>query len=394
MSLKVGILTLYYDNKNYGGLLQAYALQHYLEQSGVDSEQICYRNDFSEAAFYKQNIKDSTGIAKVKKTVRFVQFLLRSGLNSVMNLRIKGKIAVRDKAFYRFQNAVPHSERVYDKSSIKESLKKYSAFVCGSDVIWNAGIPAYISCLGFVPDGMKKVAYAPSLGTSVPPEWWLKEYKPFLEKLDAVSVREQSINDYISGKIPKLGVKTMPDPTFLLTSADWNNTIAKIHPKVSGKYMLCYLLGDSIAQRQGIKALAEKNGLKIVTFPFIADGKYRKCDSDFGDHKLFDVSPSEFLSLIKNSEIVVTDSFHAVVFSLIFHKNFRAVNRMNKNSSGMSGRITNLLKAVGLSDFFVENNAEIAKNNITVKIDFENADKAVEAMRAEGQKYLKDSLGL
>ena len=184
MSLKVGILTLYYDNKNYGGLLQAYALQHYLEQSGVDSEQICYRNDFSEAAFYKQNIKASTGIAKVKKTVRFVQFLLRSGLNSVMNLRIKGKIAVRDKAFYRFQNAVPHSERVYDKSSIKESLKKYSAFVCGSDVIWNAGIPAYISCLGFVPDGMKKVAYAPSLGTSVPPEWWLKEYKPFLEKLD------------------------------------------------------------------------------------------------------------------------------------------------------------------------------------------------------------------
>ena len=73
----------------------------------------------------------------------------------------------------------------------------------------------------------------------MPPEWWLKEYKPFLEKLDAVSVREQSINDYISGKIPKLGVKTMPDPTFLLTSADWNNTIAKIPPKVSGKYMLC-----------------------------------------------------------------------------------------------------------------------------------------------------------
>ena len=90
----------------------------------------------------------------------------------------------------------------------------------------------------------------------------------------------------------------------------------------------------------------------------------------------------------------MTDSFHAVVFSLIFHKNFRAVNRMNKNSSGMSGRITNLLKAVGLIDFFVENNAEIAKNNINVEIDFENADKAVEAMRAEGQKYLKDSLGL
>ena len=129
----------------------------------------------------------------------------------------------------------------------------------------------------------------------------------------------------------------MPDPTFLLTSADWNNTIAKIPQRSRGSICSAICLATALRKGRESKALAEKNGLKIVTFPFIADGKYRKCDSDFGDHKLFDVSPSEFLSLIKNSEIVVTDSFHAVVFSLIFHKNFRAVNRMNKNSSGMSG---------------------------------------------------------
>lgn len=394
---KIGILTLYYKNRNYGGLLQAYALQKFLAQEGLECEQISF--DFTRN--YNRFLKgflNNPPTEKAKQIYRYIRYKKNSLIKIALSLPYRKKVQKRIEAFDSFQNQIPHSDRVYLVENIMESLESYHKYICGSDVIWNAGIPPEVSCLGFVKDRLK-IAYAPSIGIADPPSWWLEAYGPYLKRLDAISVREDSVREGIEKAFPKLSIESVLDPVFLLTDNFWIEFAVNIEETKSNSldtiadgYVFCYLLGSSMKQREEITKLAKKWNKKIVTFPFAEDHMFRKCDKDFGDCKQYGAGPKEFLRLLCDADVVITDSFHATAFSMIFHRPFWVVDRkLQENSTGMNGRAINLLLDVHLQERYCED-VNITKLPLEALPDYQEFDMKFSLKRKASRRYLLENL--
>lgn len=386
---KIGILTLYYNNFNYGGLLQAYALQHYLSINCCQAEQITFDSKITDTTFFKQNITNKTGIRKIKAVLLYLKYLFTKKINMYCHKNAYENIGIRISHFKKFQKHIPHSDFVYTQDNIVDALYKYDIFICGSDVIWNAGINPYVSCLGFV-EGKYKFAYAPSLGVATLPLGWFEQYELYLRSLDGISVRENSIKSDLQELLQREDISNVVDPTLLLTGEQWKTNL-DLNDNDSPEFILCYLLGSSKKQRKLIEKASSAIDLPILTFPYIGN-IYRHIDDDFGHIKDFESDPLHFLKEIVQAEIVITDSFHAVVFSLIFHKTFWVVKRYSGElDSGMNGRVQNLLKLVGLESRLIENN-QINTIDLYQKVDFQHSDYVISIMRKHSQKYINDNL--
>ena len=146
------------------------------------------------------------------------------------------------------------------------------------------------------------------------------------------------------------------DPVFLLSKGEWEKIASK--RQVQNKYLFCYFLGSNKKSRKLAKEYAKLHDLKIVSIPYLND-KFRKCDYNFADYSLMDVSPNDFLSLIKHSEVIFTDSFHAVAFSNIFHKQYFIFDR-EKNGT-LNERIIDVTKLFQTEERFCKKNARREK---------------------------------
>lgn len=118
-------------------------------------------------------------------------------------------------------------------------------------------------------------------------------------------------------------VSVVLDPVFLLSAADWHEIVQEPHIKTP--YIFCYLLGSNKEQHERAIKIAKENSCKLVTIPYL--NGYNQLDDNFGDIQISAASPQEFLGLIENAAGVVTDSFHATAFSVIFNRPFWALSR-------------------------------------------------------------------
>ena len=209
-----------------------------------------------------------------------------------------------------------------------------------------------------------------------------------LSKLDAISVRERRSVPVLK-QITDREISVVADPVLLLTKMEW---IQFANTKnINGKYILCYLLGDSIMQRIAVKKLARRLQLPIVTFPHIPGNAVRKCDLFFGDIRNYE-GPREFLGLIENAEIIITDSFHACVFSMIFRTPFAVFERDKANrKSNMNSRIYDFLEEYHLERQLVTEEALAGMNEIP-KVDFSYAHQHWKRRREESLEYLRNAL--
>ena len=139
--------------------------------------------------------------------------------------------------------------------------------------------------------------------------------------------------------LPEKDIHVHIDPTLLLTAKDWSEVSKKVKNRPE-RYIFCYFLGQDKSYRDAAKKLSKNLNLPIVTLPYIKDHIVDDYDSDFGDIRDFSSGPAEFLDLIKNAELVVTDSFHATVFSIQFHTTFFALARFIDGISTTNCRIT------------------------------------------------------
>lgn len=347
---KIGILTYYYDSVNYGGNLQAYALCKKLEKMGYAAEQICFNANVKVSSkTFKGRIKRILSVIKRK-----VSLLFRYRKNKQSNKIIEG----RKKAFEFFNKAlIPHSKKVYTVNNISETNELYNCFIAGSDQIWNLSwyVPTYF--LDFVKEPNVKAAYAASFGITSFTSEQKSLIKNHLRDYKMLSLREHSSleNDGVFEFKPEV----LADPTLLLTEQDWLEVTA---PKIfKEKYIFCYFFGEGVENRLVAAQYARQNGYKIVTIPHL-NGE-NPFDSDFGDLQIEDCSPQEFLSLIKNAEAIFTDSFHAVVFSYIFKKNFFVFKR-NRNDS-MSSRIYSITQLFGTEERFCSNEDMVSVDYIS-----------------------------
>lgn len=385
--IKIGIVTLYHNNYNFGGLLQAYALPTALKKYlGIPAEQIDYLF-LPEQETKTEKPKNNISISKIINLVGFLFFnrLEKSNLNK------------RKKAFEQFMKYIPHSDRVYGYDNICESLKVYSTFICGGDQIWIdcKKMPWFrtedsrVFTLRFVPEGVKKISYAPSMAVLELTEEFKKEFCIGVNRLDRVSVREKRSLPVLR-KLTDKPVTVVVDPVLLLKESDWLKEINCSGKK--GKYILCYLLSDSISQRKALTKLSKKLNYKIITFPHILHNIVRKCDLFFGDIRDYSSGPREFIELIKNAEMLITDSFHACVFSMIFKTPFAVFERGNTDEKGdMNSRIYDFLEEYHLENQLVTEK-ELTEMQEIPKIDFTYAHEHWEKRREESLKYLKNAL--
>ena len=381
---KIGIITLYHGNCNFGGLLQAYALPKVLkEHFGIEAEQIDYVPTVQSAKEEQDNKK---GIVKC-----FYQIIYNFGIFFFDKVN-KKKLNRRKQAFDSFMYEIPHSESSYNYDSINKSINRYEVFLCGGDQIWNdCKEPQNIKVhtLQFVPTSFKKIAYAPSMAVLEASPSFKKVMSNGLNALDAVSVREKKSLPVLQPLTDK-NIEVVVDPVLLMTADEWTRSARETKNK--GKYILCYLLGDSTQQREALKRVAKKLRLPILTFPHILANAVRKCDLFFGNIHDYTSGPREFIGLIKNAEMVITDSFHACVFSMIFKTPFAVFERNKIGEKGnMNSRIYDFLEEYRLENQLVTEQ-ELTEMKEIPKIDFTYAHEHWKKRREESLKYLENAL--
>lgn len=381
----IGIITHYYNSENYGGNLQAYALVKCLQQHGYYAEQLSFPPNF-----------DSPPPKRVYNMVFFVTLpfrCVRAVYRRVLRrMEERGnRVSERRRAaFAHFnQTTIQHSKKEYQSDSIHESVEHYDAFITGSDQVWNFTWYNPEFFLGFVPSDKIKMSYAASIACDHLTNNQKEIFRNSLKDYKAVSVREKSAVNLISDLSP-VSVENVLDPTLLLDRNDWDEICSD--RIVEDDYLFCYFLGENKKSRKLAERFAKQNNLKLVTIPH-AGGWIKLADRNFGDMKLFDATPNDFISLIKHAKYVFTDSFHAVVFSYIYQKQYFVFNR-NKTGE-MSSRIQDITELFGAQSRFCydalrENFQYI---NSLSDMDYSQANPTFERLKQESIDFLKRNLG-
>lgn len=340
MQKKIGIITMYHNSINYGGVLQAYALTRFLNKHGYDTKQVRFVGKPGEwqraKVFFMHGVKSA-----IKNVLRNAKWITRKILRKTKPSEFDKIISVRRIAFAKFgEEFVPQSERVYNSRTIKDVNKQYNLFIAGSDQVWNFAWYNPIYFLDFVRGDKKKIAYAASISMNSLNRMQKSITKRSLKGYHAISVREESAIGLISD-LTRLDPKCVLDPTLLLSRDDWNEVAVKNAP--TEEYVFCYFLGGNKGAKDIAREFAKKNGLKIAYIstlhPIDIDGKER---TDYG--------PREFVSYICGAKYVFTDSFHAVVFSKIFEKQYFVFNRDEKGT--MNSRIHTITSLFETEDRF------------------------------------------
>lgn len=380
---KAGIVTLYHGNHNFGGLLQAYALPVAIERYlGIPAEQIDY--DFKPQV--QPIAKQAISIIGLLYSVEYKFFVILE----------KRNLKKRDQAFKSFIEFIPHSKQCYEYESISDVLKDYTQFICGGDQIWNdchlvkwfSQWDSEVFTLQFVPESVKKISYAPSMAVLSLTDAFQTDLRKGINRLDAISLRERRAVPVLQELTDKPIAVTV-DPVLLLEETDWLKVTR--YPQIGQKYILCYLLGDSLQQRKAVKIFSSNIKCKTVTFPHILCNVVRKCDLFFGDIQNYD-GPREFLGLIQNAEMVITDSFHACVFSMVFQTPFVVFEREKASEKGnMNSRIYDFLEEYHLEHQLVTEEALAAMNEIP-KVDYSYAQAHWKKRRQESLTYLENAL--
>lgn len=347
---KIGIITMV-DGNNYGNRLQNYALQETLKKMN------CHVTTL-------KNIN-------LLNTKKF--FLLR--LLKYHMIKKKEDKSLRNQKFKSFNENIIFSKKIINPYS--NISKDYDYFIAGSDQIWK---PTYgrmrdVDFLSFANDN-QKISYAASFGINELSKKEEKYAKKMLNKFKNISVREEAGKKIVKKITGRNDIEVVLDPTMLLTSNEWKKVSKNISlPKKD--YILLYYLGDTSDKRyKKIDDFAKKNKHEIIN---LLDKQ----------SEYYHTGPSEFLYLIEHAKLVLTDSFHCCVFSIIFGKPFLVYKRED-NKVDMYSRIDTLLKTFKLEDRVYNNNI----NSEHLSIDYKKTYEILKKEKNKSLDYLKKSIDI
>ena len=364
--MKIGVVT-FHRAHNYGAVLQAFAMQEYLREAGHEVKIIDYNPPFLEANY------KVFGFKKFLTTKVHVYYLLKGAAIEFFTL------PDRAKRYNSFSSFI-HSKMLLTTPTLyhkEEMPADFDAYIFGSDQIWNPKITKGFDevYFGLFPTKKesKKIAYAASMESSALNE----EEKSFLQKalsgLDAIGVRESSLFKLLQPIVDQ-NIHTVVDPT-MLCSRDHFDRIA-VKPKVQGKYVLVYqvkIMPETLAFAQRIAERIGGKVIQLVSTPILTTRK--------GVHNC--ASPEEFIGWFKYADFVVTTSFHGTVFSLLYQRNFYALE-----ISSIGTRIRSLLEEVKLSERYVKPSI---KPEIT-PVDFTNVNQHLDRLRQDSASFLQHAL--
>lgn len=383
---RIGIMTLFHENYNYGAALQAFALQKALETVGYEAKVLDYQRLIQPIGVGKgslaQKIKKKLAVTCKGDVINLISYPFSKKLQAEKKPLLDARKA-KFQAFYQAHMAV---SAPYDIATIDMANNDFDAFVCGSDQVWRPGSfdPNYY--LNFADEDKVRFSYAASMGVRELSADARSAMIPLIEKLNRISVREQEAQDILR-KYTDRDIQVVLDPTLLWDSAFWKNIARMPEGVTPGKYVFCYLIGENNRNRDSAKAIAAKLGLPLAAIPGVS--RVQAYDFQYADINLADVGPDEFLGLILNAAAVVTDSFHACVFSILFGKTFYALERFNRNDkNSMNGRIYDLLNMFSLDSRLIPAGMDADTSVPAAAPEMERYDR----LKADSWAYLKSTL--
>lgn len=358
--MKVGILT-YHDTTNYGAVLQAYALQRKINMLGYDSEIIDYK---CEAITNRYKIKKMSEVQGLKGKLKHILTVNNE------------KKRIRDFNIFNKQHQ-KISNNSYNKNNKNNISKNYDKIFVGSDQVWNLQLSGDDTTyfLDFEKDKNKKYSYAASFGVSEIEDKYNKQMS-FLKDFKSLLVREEQGKQIIRNSL-NLNSNVVLDPTLLLTKNEWETIINE--RLVNYKYIFVYLNGTEKYIKDFSRRLSKKTGYKIISLN-------HSCKIDIGIKNLKSCTPYDFLNYIKNAEYVVTNSFHGLVFSINFEKEFFYGLSNNNN---FNSRLENIISKLGLEERKILSDKTI--DNIK-KIDYKNVNTLLDCEREKSINLLKNAL--
>ena len=383
---KIGILTHYLNSNNLGGLLQAYALVFKLKQFSYQAEQIsfCFQTYDSKSMPIRRALLAKNII--LKRIFFYIPSRVRRYL---IHQYLKTRLFQQNNIIKHFAHDIVHSACVYSDTSISQANTKYDIIITGSDQVWNFDqLPHFAFWGEFTTPDKKVISYAASSDRKKFASLAEKLFIQKLARLNAISVREKTLKEYIE-RITPYKATVVLDPTFLLSPQEWLK-IANPTTLPQKPYIFCYFLGGKSAwQRKIAQAYADKYGYEVVHLPYIM-GTLRLADRFLKGQSRYDVGPREFIALINGAQCVFTDSFHGLAFSINFGKNFYVFNRDDQAGPlSMNARITDTLATFGLTQRHVTNKNTVLDN---IPLDFTHAHQVLAREKELSINWLLNAL--
>lgn len=372
-------------NPNYGGILQAWALQRALSDLGWESRVSALGT--SRGARLRRRVAHTVAGA----------LSLVSGETLLGTARIERLSAgVVTAPLLRFARSQIALANVFDRKSRRVNPRdalRFRDFVVGSDQVWRpdyAHVDDYL--LSFVPDGWpgRRVAYAPSFGLDDPgfSPAEIGSMARLLRKFTAVSVREDSGVNFLSDKC-SIGAKRMIDPTMLVPVEAYGDLTASVRRSrgsdVVGERVVTYMLDDSSSKRLITAEIARGLGNRSRPMLPAAPQSYARLRASPETYRY--PSVEEWLATIQGAGLVVTDSFHGCVFSIMFNVPFVAV----PNSTRGLARFVTLFRTLGLEERLVDDPSRAARV-ANAPIEWQNVNRRLAIERRSGLHYLASSL--
>lgn len=326
--MKIGILT-FTDGTNYGQRLQNYALQEVLKPYGHDVYTIQQEHKYS-----------------VKHKIKKIALSVMDPHETAMQKR-------REAAFNRFNNEYVqfYEKLIPEGMSSDDTVKSFDIFIAGSDQIWNPNSPFVNSnfFMQFAPIN-KRVSYAASFSVNSIPNEKMQDYRRWISEIPFLSVREEQGVEIVYKLTGKRAVQVL-DPTLVIDRCVWMDMASKAICDVpEKKYILSLFLGIDYVDEE--KIIVQKTGYKLLKF------------RDF-----YNLAPDQFLKLLRCASLVITDSYHVTIFSIIFNVPFVVFDRKSKGKS-MSSRFETLDYLFSIKErfwsFLSVNQSSLLNNKISL----------------------------
>ena len=359
---RVSFITIHFGS-NFGSILQTIATSEVLKSLNNDVTCINYIQN-------RWTLKQYFSVSNPLRLIKRIIFSPVELANRYIYQNFLKKYVKLSKAIYRNDNFI-------------KKCPNSDYYITGSDQVWNSkhnlGIDEHYYFAGF-PKHVKKIAYAASIGQDAISDEEYNKVKQLLSAYTHISVRENSAKKII--KTMGYNVEHLLDPTFMLSSKEWEKYMSK--RIVKSPYILVYApydVTDIDLVYKSAREIAKQKNLKVVTFSWNLRRESR------ADKTILFANPGDFLSLMYYADYVITTSFHGTAFSVNLNKKFCVYF-----PKGFSTRIKSILELCNLEERIVNSDDIITLEKITKEIDYSYVNNVLAIERNKSIEFLKTAL--
>lgn len=371
--MKTATIT-FHASHNYGSMLQAYALQQVLiNELGIENEILNLRTNAQKLRY---------------KSPNYTPRNYKEVVSKIVNIRFRKDL---ERKYSLFESFLSDYLKLSPELKCEKDVAKYAGefdyLIAGSDQIWNT------SCVDFdwsyyLPFAKDAIAYAPSMGPYPQREIAETNYEKIKKNLlgfKAISVREKGTAELIE-KITGNKPQVLIDPTMLLGRDDWDKLAGETN-MLNEKYIFLYSPSYTVEICELVSDISAQLGLQVVVSnklptKFLIKNKKGKI------RQILDCGPTEFIRLVRNAEFVISGSFHAIVFSILYQRPFLAYK------GDIDSRMKQILINSSLCDYAFDRSNYDSKLDILDRIDFSDSENYIERERYNSFTFLKNNLGI